>query len=299
MEDEINLIEIFEIIWNKKFFISVLTSIFALISIGYSLYLPNIYTSSSILVPVSTKDALTSQLSNYSNIANLAGIDLPNESLSKTAEAVQRVKSFDFFSNYFLPNIKLENIMAVKKWEHSSGKIIYNKSMFDEISSKWIRKPSFQKSTIPSNLEAYRQYIDILTIYQDKKSSFVTISINHKSPIIAQKWVDIIVKNINESMRKEDINLALNSIDFLEKSSKSTNLQSTKDSITVLLEKQLQILMLASANDSYVLKVIDSAYIPDKKSGPKRINIVIFITLLGLLFSIIYVLIQNYRNTSN
>ena len=90
---------------------------------------------------------------------------------------------------------------------------------------------------------------------------------------------------------------ALNSIDFLNKSSQSTNLQSTKDAIVVLLEDQLQTLMLSSSNKSYILKIIDSAYIPEKKSGPKRTYIVLFATLAGLFFSLIFAMILNSRNS--
>ena len=297
LEDEIDLAEIFNIFWNKKKVIFIITSVFAIFSIGFSLSLPNIYTSKSLLIPVSSKDNLTSQLSSYSSFANLAGINLPKENVSKSKEALERIKSFDFFSNHFLPNVKLENIMAVKDWIPYEDKIIYKESIYEDKSSKWVRKASFPKTSIPSDLEAYEEYKKLLSIYEDKQSSFITISINHQSPIIAKKWVNIIINNINESMREEDMTNALNSIDFLNKSSQSTNLQSTKDAIVVLLEDQLQTLMLSSSNKSYILKIIDSAYIPEKKSGPKRTYIVLFATLAGLFFSLIFAMILNSRNS--
>ena len=106
LEDEIDLAEIFNIFWNKKKVIFIITSVFAIFSIGFSLSLPNIYTSKSLLIPVSSKDNLTSQLSSYSSFANLAGINLPKENISKSKEALERIKSFDFFFKSFSAKCK-------------------------------------------------------------------------------------------------------------------------------------------------------------------------------------------------
>ena len=42
--NEIDLFQIISELWNKKFLISSITSIFAVLSVLYALYLPNIFT---------------------------------------------------------------------------------------------------------------------------------------------------------------------------------------------------------------------------------------------------------------
>ena len=51
----------------------------------------------------------------YSAIAGMAGINLSSGTENKSLEAIERIKSLDFFANYFLPSIKLEDIYAVQR----------------------------------------------------------------------------------------------------------------------------------------------------------------------------------------
>ena len=137
-----------------------------------------------------------------------------------------------------------------------------------------------------------------MVVNEDIKTSFVTVSIEHKSPIIAQRWVDLIISQINESMRISDSNDAKEYINFLSATSQSANIKSLKEVLANLLEDQMQILMLASSNDNYVFKIIDSAIVPEQKAGPSRAIICILGTLLGLMLSLTIVFIQKLRNSS-
>ncbi len=295
---DLNLKEFFAILWDRKSLIASISLIFAVFSIIYSLFLPNIYQSESLLAPATSNDNLSSQLSSYSSLAGLAGINIPAGEVSKSTEAIQRIRSFEFFSNFFIPNIKLENLMAVDKWIPEENIIKYDNKKFDSISNKWIRKVDYPLKTIPSNQEAFKMYRKILQVSEDKNTSFVTISIKHESPNVAKIWVDIIIQNINESMRDEDKKIAQNSINYLNNSAKSANYQSLKEAISSLLESQLQTLMLTSSNDDYIFKIIDSPVVPELKSEPSRAVICILGTFLGIIFGVLASLFMHVRNKS-
>ena len=290
--NDINIIELISYFWKKKLTIFSITGIAAIISVIYSLSLPNIYTSSTLVAVANEKSSLSSKLGSYSSLAGLAGISIPRES-NNSLEAIERIKSFDFFSEHFLPYIKLENLLAIKEWNPENNTILYDEKIFNNNSKKWIRE---KLPNIPSNQEAYREYKDILNIYEDNKTLFVTISIDHQSPHIAKKWVEIIVKNINESMRNIDKKNALDSINFLNKEVENTNLKETKEAISKLVESQLQNLMLTSASESYVYKTLNAPIAPEKKTSPSRAIICILITFLGGVLGIIVAFIQFYRN---
>ena len=297
-EDGVDLKELFFALWDKKILIISITTIAAIISIFIALQLPNIYSSKALLSPSGEKDGLSSALGGFSNLAGIAGIALPGESGDPSQEAMARIRSLDFFTDHFLPNIKLENLLAVKKWQPSTNEIIYNNKVFDNLNNKWVRQVSYPKTTIPSNQEAYKVYKDIISITEDRKTKFVVISVEHKSPYIAKKWIDIIINNINESMRETDKKLATKSIDFLNQSSAQTNLIEIKEGISEILESQIQKLMLASANEFYVYKIIDSPIVPELKSKPNRALICIVGAFIGALLSIIIAL-ASYSTRKN
>jgi len=141
-DDEIDFKAIYKIISAKKFFIIILTSVFALLSILYALNTPNIYTSKTLLIP-STNEGSVSNPSlgglSLSSVAGVAGIKIPSSNVPKSQEGIERIKSFEFFLTYFLPNIKLENIIAVKDWLPEKNILIYDDSLFDSNNKKWIR----------------------------------------------------------------------------------------------------------------------------------------------------------------
>ena len=157
-DDEIDLSELFHVLWDKIFYIGAITSIFSLISIIYALMLPNIYESNALMMPVEEDQGMSGMLGQYSGMASLAGISLPSDSGSKAQEAIARIRSLEFFSNNFLPYIKLENLMAVKKWNQASNSLTYDARDFNIESRQWVREVKPPKSNIPSSQEAYKVY---------------------------------------------------------------------------------------------------------------------------------------------
>lgn len=288
--EDIDLKELFVITWNYRNFVLLVTLIFTFAFLAYAVSLPNIYTSKAVLIPTNQKETLSSKINNYSTIASFAGVSI-DENSTKSDEAIKRIKSFQFFSEHFLPNVDLQDILAVKKWLPNTNSTIYDKKIFDEENNIWNTK----NNLIPSEQTAYKAYSDFIKVTEDDKS-FVTLSFDHKSPYIAKEWVEIVIKNINESMRLESMNSAKKSIDFLNATSNTTNVQSLNLAISKLLETQMQTLMLSSSDD-YVYKVIDSPIVSEFKSGPKRPLIVIFGMLFGFIASVGMVLIRHFKKT--
>lgn len=290
-DDEIDLLKIFNILWGKKFVIVFVTTIFAIASIIFALMLPNIYTSTSLLAPSNKNDSMSSMMSGYSSLAGLAGINLPNSGDSNIEEAIARVKSFEFFSKYFLPNIQLENLVALERWDYKNNKLIYDRKIFNTDTGLWL-------DLKPSSQEAFKIFEKAMRVEINKENSFVTISVDHKSPYIAKKWVEIIILGINENMRNVDVDIAKNSIDFLNDAQKSTSIKSLEEVISSLLESQMQTLMMATSDKFYILRILDSPIVPEKKSSPARAFICILGTLLGGILSCIFVLINNFRKAN-
>ena len=298
-DDEIDLRELFHVLWDKIFYIGAITSIFSLISIIYALMLPNIYQSQAVMMPMEANQGMSGMLGQYSGMASLAGISLPSESGSKAQEAIARIESFEFFSNSFLPHIKLENLMAVKKWNQASNTLTYDASAFNSESGQWVQKVKPPTSTIPSPQQAYKQYQAIMSVSEDKKTSFVTLSVQHKSPVIAQQWVEIMMDQIDQVMRDQDRQTALQSIAYLNSLAPTVNYEEISKALASLQQEQMKRLMMVEANENYIFKVLDSPIVPEMKVKPKRSLIVILGSILGMMLSVLGVLVWHYTRTSS
>ena len=121
------------------------------------------------------------------------------------------------------------------------------------------------------------------------------MSIEYISPDLAATWLQLIVKNINNRMRKLDKDLATESIKFLEEATPTTNLQQIRETVALLLEDQIQTLMLTEARQDYVFKYIESPIVPERKSGPARALICILGTIFGGVIGVVISLILRYR----
>ena len=298
-DDEIDLRELFHVLWDKIFYIGAITSIFSLISIIYALLLPNIYQSQAVMMPMEANQGMSSMLGQYSGMASLAGISLPSESGSKAQEAIARIQSFEFFSNSFLPHIKLENLMAVKKWNQASNTLTYDEGAFNSESGQWVGKVSPLKLNIPSSQEAYKTYKAIMSVNEDKKTSFVTLSVEHESPVIAQQWVEIMMDQIDQVMRDQDRQIALQSIAYLNSLAPTVNYEEISKALASLQQEQMKRLMMVEANENYIFKVLEPPIVPETRVKPQRSLSVILGTMLGMMLSVLGVLVLHYTRTSS
>lgn len=298
--EEINFGEILGVLLNRKFFIMCSIVLSASISILYSFNLANTYTSSVLLAP-SDDDEKSSMLGQMNGLAGLAGVSLGEGVANKTDEAIERIKTYEFFSKYFLPNIKLENLMAVRNWNKDKNSIIYNTRIYNSSNKQWVRKsriPFINITKVPSTQEAFIKYKKKLYIEQDKKTSFVSISVSHESPYTSKEWADLILSSINQIMRDEERDKTTRSLDFLNDQYSKTDYKEIRQSIASLQEKQMKTLMMIEASEFFVFKILDYPIVPEKKSAPKRSIIILLGIIFGFVLSSIVVVFQFYKSAN-
>ena len=215
--EEINLYEIIAALSKDLKTILFVTAFTSIISLIISLNIPNIYESKAVLNPLEPKDSISSSLQNYSNLAGLVGVNIPAQaSESNSVKALEKIKSLSFFENDIMPNIFLPELMAVDYWNPDTKKLILNEKIYNESKKIWIRDFSYPQKQVPSPQESFKKFQDEnLRITEDKKTGFVTISIQHKSPIVAKKWVELIVDQINSFYRTKDTAEAKRTVEYL------------------------------------------------------------------------------------
>ena len=294
-DDEIDLRELFYALLEGKWIIVSLTAFVSIIGVIYSLSLPNIYQSNTILVPVNPSSGISGALGGYSGLAGLAGISLPSGGdEGNSVKAIQKISSLSFFENNILPNIHLPDLMAFKSWNNKTNTLTFDESIYDTNSNTWIRDFSYPQQQIPSSQESYEVFKQHLSLSEDKKSGFITLSIKHQSPFIAKQWVELIVNEVNAFYRQKDKSESEKAVSYLNQQISITGLSEIKQVIAQLLQEETKKLTLIEANQYYVFDYIDPPAVMEQKSEPKRALICILSALLGGMLSILLVLIRHY-----
>ena len=86
-DDEIDLKELFMVLWSGKWLITVITGIAAVASLVIALMLPNIYTANALLAPAEhSGGGMSALMQQYGGLASLAGVTLPGGEEASRAE---------------------------------------------------------------------------------------------------------------------------------------------------------------------------------------------------------------------
>jgi len=292
-DEEISLIDLFLILWKRKFFILFLTSIFAVGSVFYALSVPNIYRSEALLVPnASSSSGISSSMGGLSSIAGIAGINLSGPKGDKKREAIAILTSHQFLENFIMKNDLLIPLMAAKSWNKEQNTLVLNSKIYDETNTKWVKdKNGKENNSIQLAVRTFREKFGVTEI---AKTGFVKIHVESYSPYVAKEWVDLLVADINEHMRYQEVAAAEKSLKFLKEQANKTNVNEIKRVISELIKSDIQTLTLSSSSDEYVFKTIDRAIVPEFKFAPKRAFICIAITMLGGIFSVMFAFLLEY-----
>ena len=293
-DDEIDLRELFSVLWQGKISIVIGVLLGAVLSVGYALSLPNIYTAEALMAPKAEGSGLSGLAGQFGGLAGLAGIDIGGGETSKTQIALETLKSRSFFAEYMYED-SLVALMATEGWDGESGELIILDDIYDPSSQKWIRDVQAPFKKQPSVQEAYEVFISgHLLVTEDKKTGFVGLAVKHYSPNVARDWVLAVLRGIETSIREKEVREAERSIAFLKAESAENSLISLNEVFASLIEEQTKKIVLANASEEYVFEVIEPPVAAELKSEPKRSIICILGTLLFGMLSVLYVLIKHY-----
>ena len=133
-----------------------------------------------------------------------------------------------------------------------------------------------------------------MSISQDKKTGFISIHVEHISPVFAKELIELIIREANALIRNRDIEESSKALKYLKSELSKTSFVEIKESINALMKSQLETQMLAQINQDYILIEIEPPFIPEERSKPSRSFICIVGTLLGGMLSMCIVLIRHY-----
>jgi hypothetical protein len=294
-DNEIDLLEFFHALWDGKWIIVSLTTFASIAGVIYSLSLPNIYESRAMLVPANSSSGISGALRGFGGLAGLAGISLPSSGdQGNSAVAIKKISTLSFYENNILTNIYLPDLMAFKSWNSEKNTVSYDKNLYDNKSKTWIVNDSDSMQKIPSIQKSFKAFKSKLSLVEDDRTGFVTISIKHQSPYLAKQWVELVVDEVNSFYRQKDKSESEKAARYLNQQISMTSLSEIKEVLAQLLQEEIKKLTLIEANKFYVFDYIDPPAVMELKVEPSRALICIISAILGGILSLVLVLIKHF-----
>jgi uncharacterized protein involved in exopolysaccharide biosynthesis len=300
-DDEISLIDLFAVLWQRKKMILTIVIIAMVGVLGFSIVslvlpaeispLPNRYTPSALMLineESSQSGGLSSMLGSMSGVAAMAGINVP------TTSSYSELIIYLTGTNSLLDTVVDE---------------------FDLIKRYKIKK--FPRA------ESRKKLKKLLTAQADEKSGVLKISFTDIDPVFAQRVVNFCVSYLEKRFdelgidknKREKENLEINidntykEIKNLEEETRrleqsvnrgyGVNIPSISLEVNRLgmelgaqrqvysqLKVQYELLRVTMASEKPVFQILELAEVPDQKSGPSRGLICIIVTFAAGFFAV-------------
>lgn len=294
-DDEIDLRELFATLWRGKWIIIAFTVGFAAAGVGYALYKPNIYQANVLLAPAQGEESSMRGLSGQlGGLASLAGINLGSGGSNQVVIAKEVLQSRAFLTDFIHRHDLIIPLMATKAWDMDNEKWVIDREVFDPDTGEWLTDEEGE-SLKPTDWDMVKKFREEhLSVSTNEETGMVTVNVKSQSPPAAQNWAELLVNDVNEYMRREDVQEAEARIAFLQDKLNETNIAGMQQVFYQLIESEMRTVMLANAQDEYVFEMVDPAVVPQEKSEPKRALIAVIATILGGMLGVFIVFIRAF-----
>ncbi len=282
-DDEIDLVEYWQVLLKYKRLILLLTLASTLLALAAAFLMTPVYRAEVLLAPVShdKDDGKLSSLGagQFGELLARSGIPMGSGG-NQVARHIATLRSRSLTTTF----IEAENLMPILFPE--------TRKADGEEEQGWFNLFSYKEPTL---WDAYNLFDkEIRSIDLDRSTSLLTLTIEWQDPELTTAWANSLVKRVNNQLSSQAIEEARTRISYLEKQLLATSSVEVQQAIYRLIETETKEIMLASVQDEYAFKVIDPAVVPQEPFKPRRMLIVV----LGLLFGLIAALFISFFHSA-
>lgn len=278
--NEVTLQELIAILWRGRWVIITCTIVFAVVAGVIASALPKKYTAIATISPVSNKTgrgesrmgSLASQLGGF---ASLAGISLGAD--NDKSETIAVLQS-DVLTQQYIDRNDLLPVLFEDKW--------------DATNKKWLVSDPVDVPTVWKANEFFKKRVR--TVVEDRKTGLVTLKVVWTDPVKAAQWANDMVKVTNDYLRQKAIDESERHIAYLNAEAAKTDVLQLRSAIYSMLESEIRNVMLARGTEEYALRVIDPAFVPERKTSPSRLQWIAAGFAGGLLLSVLAVCLRHF-----
>jgi len=278
-DDEINLLDLLIVLAKHKKRIIGVTFAAALVAVGYSLSLPNIYTATAkILPPQQSQSSASAMLSQLGGLAGMAGSSL---------------------------GIKNPNDLYVS--------MLKSRNVMERIAKRFDLQKVYEQKTLTETLSA----LEGSTVISSGKDGVITVEVSDKDPQLATNLANAFIEELNKLMQIYSLTDASQKRTFFEQQLRQAKDKLTdaelvldktpntslkyldavrnlkyQEALWEILVKQFEMAKMDEAKDFPLIQVLDKATPPENKSKPKRGLIVMLATLAAFFLAVIWAFIK-------
>jgi len=278
-DDEINLLDLLIVLARHKLMIAKVTVAAALLAVGISLLMTNIYTATTRILPPQQSQSSASAmiLSQLGGLAGLAGSSL---------------------------GLKNPNDLYVA--------MLNSRSIMEKIVQRFKLQTVYEAETLTDTLEA----LEDSTKISSGKDGVITVEVDDKDPQLAANIANAFIEELDKLMQTYSLTDASQKRTFFDQQLRQakdkltdaelildktliTSLQyidavrnlKYQEAVWEILAKQFEMAKLDEAKDFPLIQILDKATPPEKKTKPKRSLIVILATLVAFFLAVIWAFI--------
>jgi len=144
----------------------------------------------------------------------------------------------------------------------------------------------------PSKRITYEKFKDVFSIDIDNVENIVTVGVRWKNPVEARDWANHYIDHANSILKKKSIDESNNKIKYLEDQINGNTSGEIKEAIYSLVENEMKKITVAEASDEYPFKIVQRAFLPERKVYPKRILFLLEGAMFGFVILCLYICIS-------
>lgn len=307
-KDEIDLLELWKVIWKRRILIVVIVGAMVAMTIVASLCMTNIYRAEAVITPVETKSggggmaaALMQQMGG--GLGSLIG--LPQ---SSSSTEIKLLLESNVLRKKIIHDYNLLHVLFSKQWDDE--KKAWKKKEVSLNPVAWISKlvaalrpvdkKVIKKSPgIPDELDGLRKLEKMVNINRDIKDNYITISVQFDDPDMAAAMVGYFLAALNNHMSLEAKRVATINKKYLEEQLSQTTDPLIQQKLYNMIAQQIETSMMAAVKENFAFKIIDPPIVPDRKIKPKRAQMVVLSFFFACFLAVLVAFFLEYLEKHN
>lgn len=289
-EDEIDLKELFKTIWENKIKIFIFSTVVTLLTLIYTLSIPNSYKSSTLLIP---EGQSKSTLGGLGALAGMAGINIGSGTELDTATSFKSILDDYSFQQRIIKKYNLD-----KKLDDNTNYIfaLNSRAIYDFLNND-IKKDLNEEEKI---FLVNKELKSIINISSDKKSGAITISAEHPNRQLIKELVEIYLKELTTHLRNIEMTNVDSQLKYYNSEISKTQDINIKNQLAQVVSGLVQKKVLSMANPYYNVKQLVKPQVPNikEKTKPKRALLIVVSLVTSTILAIFGIFFINFLKST-